>query len=80
MAKKKISSDDFLRLMTEQEDSREAMAFKPATKTSRRIRGAARPPPPNVDRFGPVRKELVDFAMSKAPGFVSRWAAKLARK
>jgi hypothetical protein len=63
MAKKKISTDDFLQLLDNQESSTEKPAFRPR----------ARAPEP---KLGPVQKEWLDLAMKKAPR-LTRFAAAL---
>jgi hypothetical protein len=60
--KKKISSEDFLHLMDDQESRSEKAAFQPP-KSARRARRKKR-------TFSPVQKELIDFAISLSPKFI----------
>jgi hypothetical protein len=69
MAKKNISSDDFLNLLADQETS-EVMAFQPK-KVKPSSGGVAE------DKLGPVQRELLEFALDSAPTFVSKWVNRL---
>jgi hypothetical protein len=61
--KKKISSQDFMNLLDEQENSTERIAFKP-----RKVTEAPKA------KLGPVQKELLDLAIGFTPKFIADWA------
>lgn len=76
MAKKKISSQDFLNLMDEQESRLEKPAFNPAQKiTPKKTKKKTR-----IALFGgrytltPVQEEWFQFAVAKTPRFVKKLA------
>jgi|GEM_PF-2393844 len=74
MAKKKISSQDFLNLMDEQEAGPEKMAFNPAKeiKPKKAAKVKAAKPELFLGRFKltPMQQEWVKFAEARTPRFV----------
>lgn len=74
MAKKKISSQDFLNLMDEQESGPAKMAFNPAREIKpKRVRTKMKPQPELLlGRFKltPIQQEWLKFAEARTPRFV----------
>jgi len=73
MAKKKISSQDFLNLMDEQEAGPEKMAFNPAKEIKpKKVKVKAVKPELFLGRFKltPMQQEWVKFAEARTPRFV----------
>jgi hypothetical protein len=59
MSKKKTTSQDFLNLLSDQEEGSEKMAFTPVS--SKRRRKMSKP------RLSPIQKELIDFVIQRTP-------------
>lgn len=73
MPKKKISSQDFLTLMDEQEAGPEKMAFNPAKEIKpKKARAVKAKPELFLGRFKltPLQQEWVKFAEARTPRFV----------
>lgn len=72
MSKKKISSQDFLNLMDEQDDAREKMAFNPKKKATPRKVKAKKQPEPLFGNYklSPLQEEWLKFAVARTPKFV----------
>ena len=70
---KKISSQDFLKLMNEQEDRPEKMAFNPKNKTTAKKPKAKKKSILLLGKYKltPMQEEWVQFAVSMTPKFVA---------
>jgi len=73
MAKNKISSQDFLNLMDEQEVAPEKMAFNPTKKTTpKKLAKAKKKSVLFLGKYKltPLQEEWVQFAVARTPKFV----------